>query len=101
MRRDTAYPQRDDSKAGRKNWMSRFSTATGRIITPTPHRRKIIRQAQIVLNETQCIKEVVADETDSMNGNLRIGILPTIRSLPRARLYPSFPENLPARKPVH
>ena len=48
-------------------------------ITPTPHRRKKSSdQAQIVLNETQCIKEVVADETDSMNGNLRIGILPTI-----------------------
>ncbi|WP_302462817.1 LysR family transcriptional regulator [Phocaeicola plebeius] len=47
-------------------------------ITPTRIGEKIIRQAQIVLNETQCIKEVVADETDSMNGNLRIGILPTI-----------------------
>lgn len=47
-------------------------------ITPTRIGEKIIRQAQIVLNETQCIKEVVADETDSMNGNLRVGILPTI-----------------------
>lgn len=47
-------------------------------ITPTSIGEKIIKQAQIALNETQKIKEVVADETESMNGNLRIGILPTI-----------------------
>lgn len=33
---------------------------------------------KIALNETQKIKEVVADESSNMNGNLRIGILPTI-----------------------
>ena len=47
-------------------------------ITPTPIGKKIIRQAQIALNETQRIKELVADETDSMTGSLRIGVLPTI-----------------------
>ena len=47
-------------------------------ISPTRIGEKIIRQAQMALNEVQRIKEVVADETDSMNGNLRIGILPTI-----------------------
>ena len=47
-------------------------------IAPTPIGEKIIRQAQIALNETQRIKELVADETDSMTGNLRIGVLPTI-----------------------
>lgn len=47
-------------------------------ITPTRIGEKIIRQAQMALNEARRIKEVVADETDSMNGNLRIGILPTI-----------------------
>ena len=47
-------------------------------ITPTGIGEKIIRQAQIALNETKRIKEIVADETDSMSGNLRIGILPTI-----------------------
>lgn len=30
------------------------------------------------MNETQRIREVVADESSSMNGSLRIGILPTI-----------------------
>ena len=47
-------------------------------ITPTLIGEKIIKQAQVALNESQRIKEVVADESDSMSGNLRIGILPTI-----------------------
>lgn len=47
-------------------------------ISPTRIGEKIIRQAKIALNETQRIKEVVADESTSMNGNVRIGILPTI-----------------------
>lgn len=47
-------------------------------IAPTAIGKKIIRQAQIALNESQRIKELVSDETDSMKGSLRIGILPTI-----------------------
>ncbi len=47
-------------------------------ITPTDIGEKIIRQATIVLNETQRIKEVVADEAGSMSGSLRLGVLPTI-----------------------
>lgn len=47
-------------------------------IAPTQVGEKIIRQAKIALNESQKIKEIVADEMDSMSGSLRIGILPTI-----------------------
>lgn len=47
-------------------------------ISPTSIGEKIIKQAQIALNESYMIKEVVADETESMNGTLRIGVLPTI-----------------------
>ena len=47
-------------------------------ISPTSIGEKIIRQARITLNESLKIREVVADETDSMNGTLRIGVLPTI-----------------------
>ena len=47
-------------------------------ITPTIIGEKIIKQAQVALNESQRIREVVADESGSMSGNLRIGILPTI-----------------------
>lgn len=49
-----------------------------RSVVPTSIGTKIIRQAQTALNETQRIKEVVADETGAMNGNLHIGISPTI-----------------------
>lgn len=47
-------------------------------ISPTAIGEKIIIQAQIALNESLRIKEVVADETDSMSGTVRIGVLPTI-----------------------
>ena len=83
-------------------------------ITPTRIGEKIIRQAQIVLNETQCIKEVVADETDSMNGNLRIGILPTIahyivhkfinnlkKTYPHVRMFIDEKENKSLRQSGH
>lgn len=49
-----------------------------RNITPTAIGEKIIRLAKIALNESGKIKEVVADETGSVKGTLRIGILPTI-----------------------
>ena len=55
-------------------------------ITPTRIGEKIIRQAQIVLNETQCI----AHRHPAYH-----------RSLPRARLYLPFPENLSACEPFH
>lgn len=64
-------------------------------ITPTRIGKKIIRQAQVVLNETQCIKEVVADETDSMNGNLHIGILPTVAPYLVPDLIYHFRKNYP------
>lgn len=47
-------------------------------VTPTDIGEKIIRQARTALNEAYRIREVVADETSTTNGNLRIGILPTI-----------------------
>ena len=47
-------------------------------VAPTAIGQKIIRQAQIALNESQRIKELVSDETGTMTGSLRIGILPTI-----------------------
>lgn len=47
-------------------------------IAPTAIGEKIIRQAQIALNESQRIKELVSDETGTMKGSLRMGILPTV-----------------------
>lgn len=75
-------------------------------ISPTSIGEKIIRQAKIALNETYRIRELVADETEAMNGNLRVGILPTIapylvpdfiyhfrRTYPRVNLYVDEKEN--------
>lgn len=47
-------------------------------ISPTSVGAKIIKQAQVALNETRRVKEVVADEAETMSGSVRIGVLPTI-----------------------
>ena len=47
-------------------------------ISPTIIGEKIIKQAEVTINESLRLKEIVADESDSMSGTLRIGILPTI-----------------------
>ena len=75
-------------------------------VTPTDIGEKIIRQARTALNEAYRIREVVADETSTTNGNLRIGILPTIapylvpdlihhfrKSFPNVNLYIDEKEN--------
>ncbi len=47
-------------------------------IEPTPIGEKIIRQAERTLNEMNRIAEIVTDETSSLNGSLKLGIIPTI-----------------------
>ena len=47
-------------------------------ITPTTLGKRIIRQAQNVLNEANRVKEMVADETTTTKGTLKIGILPMV-----------------------
>jgi len=47
-------------------------------IEPTAIGEKIIRQAETTLNEMRRIQEVVDNETNSVTGTLKIGIIPTI-----------------------
>ena len=47
-------------------------------IEPTAIGEKIIRQAETTLNEMRRIQEVVDNETNSLTGTLKIGIIPTI-----------------------
>ena len=47
-------------------------------IEPTPIGEKIICQAERTLNEMNRIAEIVTDETSSLNGSLKLGIIPTI-----------------------
>ena len=74
---DSAYSECHDQKLEEELDVKIFSRDR-KNISPTAIGEKIIRQARIALNETQRIREVVADESSSMNGSLRIGILPTI-----------------------
>lgn len=47
-------------------------------VSPTAIGEKIIQQAQTVINESQRIKEMIADETGTTRGTLKIGIVPTV-----------------------
>ena len=47
-------------------------------VTPTTIGKKIIRQAQNVVNEANRVKEMVYDEMTAARGTLNMGILPTV-----------------------
>ena len=47
-------------------------------VHPTQIGEKIIQQAQTIINEMHRVKEVIADETGTMKGTLKIGIVPTV-----------------------
>ncbi|MDY6122337.1 MAG: hydrogen peroxide-inducible genes activator [Porphyromonas sp.] len=65
-------------------------------IQPTLIGEKVIAQAEIVVGESAKISELVAEEKDSLKGNLRLAVLPTIAPflLPRLRdgLFKSLPK---------
>ena len=62
-------------------------------IEPTAIGVKIIRQAETTLNEMRRIQEVVDNETNSLIGTLKIGIIPTIAPYLIPDFIPSFREN--------
>ena len=47
-------------------------------IEPTKTGERIIRQAEVALHEIHRIEEMVHNETKTLSGNIRIGIIPTI-----------------------
>ena len=47
-------------------------------VSPTQIGEKIIQQAQTIINEMNRVKEVIADETGTMKGTLKMGIVPTV-----------------------
>ena len=51
---------------------------TNKSVKPTTIGLKVIKQAQVVINEMKRIKEVIADETETTQGTLNIGIVPTV-----------------------
>jgi LysR family hydrogen peroxide-inducible transcriptional activator len=47
-------------------------------VEPTSIGQKLIEQAEAVLREVRKMKEIVANETDSIKGPLKIGVIPTL-----------------------
>ena len=64
-------------------------------IEPTTIGLKIIQQAQVALNETNRIKEVITDEIGTLSGPLKIGISPTIAPFIVPDFIYEFQKNYP------
>ena len=47
-------------------------------VIPTEIGASIIAQARIILREAKMIQQIINDQKDSMTGELRIGIIPTL-----------------------
>lgn len=47
-------------------------------VIPTEIGASIISQARVILREARTLKEIIADQKNSMTGELRIGIIPTL-----------------------
>jgi LysR family transcriptional regulator, hydrogen peroxide-inducible genes activator len=65
-------------------------------VTPTEAGRKVIEQARVVLKETQMMKDLSGGLRTEMEGELRIGIIPTIAPYLLPLLLPNFLKKYPA-----
>ena len=65
-------------------------------VQPTLTGRKVIEQARIALRQTNQIKEIVKEETRSVEGVFRIGVLPTIAPYLLPRFFPELMEEYPS-----
>lgn len=61
-------------------------------VQPTLTGRKVIEQAKIALRQTNLIKDIVKEETRSVSGVFRIGVLPTIAPYLLPRFFPELME---------
>lgn len=65
-------------------------------ICPTPVGEQVIRQAREVLQQADSIKDIVAEEKQSVVGIFRVGILPTIAPYLLPRFFPQLMKKYPA-----
>ena len=65
-------------------------------ICPTPVGEQVIRQAREILKQTNGIKDIVAEEKQSLGGIFRVGILPTIAPYLLPRFFPQLMKKYPA-----
>jgi len=64
-------------------------------IVPTQIGYLIIRQAQAVLNQASQIKNIIAEQKNSLNGSFTLGILPTIAPYLLPRFFPQLMKKYP------
>lgn len=67
-------------------------------VVPTEIGKKIIAQAKIILNESNRLKEMVADEQAELKGELRIGVIPTLAPYLLPLFMNSFLKKYPSVK---
>lgn len=64
-------------------------------IEATPIGEKIIRQAKKILSETRCITEIVHEESATLKGTIRLGVIPTLASYIIPNLLVQLSKNYP------
>ena len=64
-------------------------------VIPTEVGANIIAQARITLRESNMIKQIINDQKDTLSGELRIGIIPTLAPYLLPSLYKSVREKYP------
>jgi len=65
-------------------------------ITPTIQGRKIIEQAKVILNQKSHLLEIIKQEKESISGEIKIGIIPTLSPY----LVPLFLKELTQKCPL-
>ncbi len=64
-------------------------------VIPTEIGTNIITQARITLREANLIKQMINDQKDTLSGDLRIGIIPTLAPYLLPALYKSMRDKYP------
>lgn len=67
-------------------------------VVPTEIGRNIIKQARLILNETHILKEIVDTQKETIAGELRIAIIPTLAPYLMPLFIKSMAENYPSVK---
>lgn len=64
-------------------------------VIPTEIGMEIIAQARVAIREAQLVKQIINDQKDTLSGELRIGIIPTLAPYLLPPLYKSMREKYP------
>lgn len=64
-------------------------------VMPTDVGASVIAQARVVLRQAQMIKQIITDQKDTLTGELRIGIIPTLAPYLLPPLYKHMRERYP------